>query len=90
MDIEEIRKMFAEKSEQGYMDKEKTVPIEVYRAKLLDIIVTMKNDSKITILCGEKEEFIDLTNENPNRYVGFGSTLISPMKDIKNIELNWR
>lgn len=56
---------------------------------LLEVEVIMKNDIKITVLCGE-EVFIDCSSELPSGYLGIGDTLIKPICDIKEIHLKIR
>lgn len=90
MQIEEIRNIFEEKSEQAYMDRQGQIPINgLYHASIVDVIVTMESGCKITIFCGE-DATIDCTNSHPNAEIGIDDTLIEPMKDIKAIEINWR
>ena len=56
---------------------------------LLEVNVIMKNNHKITILCGE-EEHIDCSATSTGGYLGIGDTLIKPIKDIEEIHLKMR
>lgn len=58
--------------------------------KLLEMVVYLKSGQKIQIMYSDREEYIDLGHPDENSYVGLGSTLISPKKDIERIEVKWR
>lgn len=91
MDIKDIRDVFEERSEQGYMDRQGQIPIDgLYHGKIVDVLVTMKSGNIITIFCGEENVTLDATNTHPNRDIGIGNTLIEPMKDIVDIKISWR
>ena len=65
-----------------------TTKIDVYETeKLLEITVKMTQWHEITIFYGTETEHIDITSEN---YIGLGSALIEPIKDIKEIDVKWR
>lgn len=55
--------------------------------KLLEINVQMTYGHEITIFYDERKIYIDLCSGN---HIGLGNTLISPIKDIKSIEVKWR
>ena len=56
---------------------------------LLQVDVIMKNDCKITVLCGE-EEHIDCSATSSDGYLGIGDTLIKPIAEIQKIHLKFR
>ena len=90
MNIEQIRELFEERAEQAYMDREGQIPIPgQYIGSVVDIIITMESGCQITIFCSENT-IIDCSNSHPNNYIGIDNTLIEPIKDIKDIQVNWR
>ena len=56
---------------------------------LIQVDVIMKNNCKITVLCGESE-VVDCSATTSDGYLGIGATLIKPLADIKEIHLNFR
>lgn len=84
MEIEEIIGIFREIAieENGYAP---SFTVDC----LLQVEVIMKNDCKITVLCGEKE-YIDCSTNSPQGYLGIGDTLIKPVEDILEIHLKRR
>lgn len=56
---------------------------------LLQVDVIMKNDCKITVLCGE-EEHIDCSANSSDGYLGIGDSLIKPINSIEEIHLKFR
>ena len=90
MNIKDIREIFEEKADQAYIDREGQIPnVGQYIGSIVDIIITMKSGCKITIFCGA-DAIIDCTNSHPNSYIGIDDTLIEPMKDIVDIQVQWR
>ena len=93
MNQEELVAIFDnDKTTQGYMFRDDpTSLIDVWETdKLLEIKVKMKGGQEITIFYGDRTEYIDLSSHNEESYVGLGSTLISPRKDIESIDVKWR
>lgn len=58
--------------------------------KLLEMDVYLKSGQKITIMYSDRKEYIDIGPLDESSYVGLGSTLVSPKKDIERIEVKWR
>ena len=93
MNQEELIAIFDnEKTEQCHMfPNDPDSLIGIWKTdKLLEIKVMMKNGNAIVIFYGEETEYIDLSSQNEEGYVGLGSTLISPRKDIESIDVKWR
>ena len=89
MKIEEIREIF-KNSKQVCIDKNGQCPVDgLYYGDMFDIIITMKNNIKISILCDETI-IIDCSRSHPNAEIGIDNTLIEPIKEIEKIEINWR
>ena len=90
MKPEEIIDIFKEKGTQCtmYRDDPTSLVYGLYECKILEILVTLKCGTELTIFCGEST-VIDIS-KNEDEYAGFGSTLVSPMKDIECIEVKWR
>ena len=84
MEIKDITQLFKEMaiSESAYAP---TFTVTC----LLQVDIIMKNDCKITVLCGE-EEHIDCSATSSDGYLGIGDTLIKPIKDVKEIHLKLR
>ena len=55
--------------------------------KLLEVTVDMTYGIKVTVFFGTRTEFIDISSDN---YIGLGSTLVGPIREIKDIEVRWR
>lgn len=91
MNQEEIIKIFDEKGKKATMfrDDPDSIVYGLYECEILDITVTLQDDTEIIISCKEKST-IDITHSNEDYYVGFGNTCIKPMSNIKNIAVNWR
>lgn len=56
---------------------------------LLDIDITMKNGSTITIYCGEIT-LVDCSGISPNGHFGVDAVMIKPICDIESINLKMR
>lgn len=56
---------------------------------LIQVDVIMKNNCKITVLCGESE-VVDCSSTSSDGYLGIGDTIIKPIADIKEIHLKFR
>lgn len=82
MKPEEIREVFRE---HGKVEDVR----DMYLCRLLEVRLEMKDGTRQIIMLGE-ESFIDITNDDENDYVCFGSTLIEPMANIKSCEAKWR
>lgn len=93
MNQEELIKIFDnEKTKQGYMfPNDPDSLINVWETdKLLEITVYMKDGHRIVIFYGDKTEYIDISNSSEDSYIGLGNTLVSPIKDIESIDVQWR
>ena len=91
MNQKEIIQVFEEKGKKGTMFRNDpdSIIYGLYECEILDITVTLQDNTEITIFCGEKST-IDITHSDEDYYVGFGDTLIEPMSNIKKIAVNWR
>lgn len=56
---------------------------------LIQVDVIMKNNCKITVLCGESE-VVDCSSTSSDGYLGIGDTIIKPIKEIEEIHLKMR
>lgn len=91
MNQKEIIDVFSEYGEKCTMFKDDpdSVMEGMFKCALLEIKIELKDGTNLLVMLGE-ESYVDITNSNENDYVGFGSTLIDPMSNIKSIEAKWR
>ena len=90
MERNEIIKLFDnDKCKQGRMVRNDLKSlIDTWETdNLLEIKVTMKHGHVITLFFGNCVELIDINSE---KYLGLGSTTISPISDIEKMEIKWR
>ena len=92
MKYTEIRALFEDNCDKCYMtDDEDSVLVGMYQTdNLLEMDVRFDDGKNVTIFFGDRVEYIDVTNTDDDRYVGLGSVLISPMRDIAEIDIKWR
>ena len=90
MEREEIIKIFDnDKTERGTMyrnDPESYIDVW-HTTKLLEVYVNMTNGHRIHVMFSDRKEYVDISSD---KYLGLGSTLISPISDIEEIDVRWR
>ena len=58
----------------------------VYKCRLVEIKILLKDGTKLNLLYGDRIEYIDISDN----YVGLGSFLINPISNIERMEVEFR
>lgn len=76
------------------MDRQKIIKIfepyysslDIYKCKLLEIIITLNDDNKLTLMYNQETQFIDIAPS----HVAFGGVMFHDYNSIKDIQVKFR